>query len=143
MICIGRREMRKLITLFLLLVLPVVLGCAMQKHRKYVRDGLLVTGLNREAFLFEWGPPDRTQVITGEEVIRAGWRFGEGFFTKGKQTYDVWIYEKKGVELLFYGVRLAAWKTEKSVEELKALTPPENAKPQTLDEYTKERKKGP
>lgn len=136
--------MKRLIPLLLLFVLALVIGCAMQKHRKYVRNGILVTGLNREAFLLEWGPPDRTQVITGEEIIRAGWRFGEGFFVKGKQTYDVWIYERKEVELLFYGVRLVAWKTEKTVEELKAFTPSEKPKPQTLEEeYTREKKKTP
>lgn len=137
--------MRRLITLFLLLVLSLMLvGCAMQKHRKYVRDGLLVTGLNREAFLLEWGPPDKTRTLTGEEVMKAGWGVGvgggSGFFFKGKQTYDFWIYEDKGVELVFLGLRLVTWKTEKTVEELKSLTP---AKPQTLDEYSKERKGTP
>lgn len=120
--------MRKLTPLFLFLVALLVLGCAMAKHRKYVRDGLLVTGLNREAFLLEWGPPEKTRTMTGEEIMKAGWGVGvgggSGFFFKGKQTYDLWIYEEKGVELVFLGVRLVTWKTEKTVEELKALTPP-------------------
>ena len=64
--------MKKLIPLIVLLTLAFVLGCAMAKHRKYVRDGLLVTGLNREAFLLEWGSPERTTTITGEEIMKAG-----------------------------------------------------------------------
>jgi len=134
--------MRKLITLFLMLVLALVLGCAMQKHRKYVRDGLLVTGLNREAFLLEWGSPDKTYTISSEEFssLRANWGNlggGVGYF-KGKVPLDVWIYQEKGVQLVFNGLRLIAWKTEKTVEELKGLTTP---KPQTLEEYSREKKK--
>lgn len=132
--------MKKLTILFFLVLTILVFGCAMQKHRKYVREGILVTGLNREAFLLEWGPPDRTQVITGEEVIRAGWMLGRGFLMKGKQKYDIWIYEDKDIELMFYGIRLVAWKTEKTVEELKALTPPQKPKPKSLNEYTREKK---
>lgn len=137
--------MRKLSTsvLLSLLLSVLVLGCAMKKHRKYIRDGILVTGLNREAFLEEWGPPDRTQTISGQEIMKAGWSPTGGYFLKGKQTYNVWTYEKKGVELVFLGYRLVTWKTEKTVEELKTLTPLEKPKPQTLDEYTKEKGKGP
>jgi hypothetical protein len=119
-------KMKRLIPFLLLFVLVLVIGCVMEKHRKYVRDGLLVTGLNREAFLLEWGPP--------------GWSPRGGFFLKGKQTYDWWIYEKKGVELVFLGFRLVTWRTEKTVEELKTLTP---SKPQTIDEYSRERKGAP
>ena len=119
--------MKRLIVLLLLFILVLVIGCAMEKHRKYVRDGLLVTGLNRQAFLLEWGPPDKTRTLTGEEIMKAGWGVGagggSGFFFKGKQTYDWWIYEEEGVELVFLGLRLVTWKTEKTVEELKALTP--------------------
>ena len=132
--------MKKLIPLIVLLTLAFVLGCAMAKHRKYVRDGLLVTGLNREAFLLEWGSPERTTTITGEEIMKAGQGAVGGYFFKGKQTYDLWTYEKKGVELVFLGLSLVAWRTEKTVEELKTLTPPE---PKTLDEHTREREKSP
>ncbi len=132
--------MKRFTILFVLVFMLLGVGCAMQKHRKYVRDGLLVTGLNREAFLLEWGPPDKTQVIKGEEVTRAGYGIKGGFFFKAKENYDIWFYEKKRVDLVFLGLRLVAWKTEKTVEELKTLTP---SKPQTLDEYSRERKEAP
>ena len=100
-------------------------------------------GLNREAFLFEWGPPDKTYTISSEEFssLRAGWGDyggGVGYF-KGKVPLNVWVYKEKETELVFHGVRLIAWKTEKSVEELRTSTPPEKPKPQTLDEYTREK----
>jgi len=98
-------------------------GCIMQKHRRYVRDGLLVVGLNREAFLKEWGFPDRTYSISSDEFssFTAGWGgYGGGLgYFKGKIPLDVWEYKKKEVTLVFHGLRLIAWKTEKSREELK------------------------
>jgi len=120
------------IPLLLLLVALLILSCAMARHRKYVREGILVTGLNREAFLLEWGPPTKTHAISSDEFreLSINWGFTRdvGSFRKGT-TLDVWTYENKNVELVFYGLRLVAWKTEKSVEELKALTPPQKPKP--------------
>lgn len=143
----GGNEKTNFFVYFLGSALFVRRMCHAKAHRKYVSDGLLVTGLNREAFLLEWGPPERTRTMTGEEIMQAGWGIGvgggKGFFFKGKQTYDLWVYEKKGVELVFLGLRLIAWKTEKSVEELKTLKPPGKPKPKTLDEYTKEKKSSP
>ena len=125
--------MRRLIPLLLLFILVLVIGCAMEKHRKYVRDGLLVTGLNREGFLLEWGSPDKTYTISSEEFssLRAGWGDhggGVGYF-KGKVPLNVWVYKEKEVELVFHGIGLIAWKTEKSVEELRTSNPPEKPKP--------------
>jgi hypothetical protein len=36
-------------------------------------------------------------------------------------TLDIWVYEKNQVELLFDDGDLAAWKTRKTTEELRAL----------------------
>jgi len=103
-------------------------GCAMQRHREYVREGLLVSGLNRNAFLKEWGMPDKTYTIPSDEFtsFTAGWggtqyghSGGAGYF-KGKVPLDVWEYKQKDVTLIFHGLRLIAWKTEKSREELKS-----------------------
>jgi len=55
-------------------------------------------GLNRDAILEEWGLPDRTYVMSGDEFmqISAGWGSGSGRFGffKGKVPLDVWVYEK-------------------------------------------------
>ena len=139
--------MKKLSPLLLLVIVILVFGCIMEKHKSYVRRGILVTGLNRGAFLKVWGPPDRTYTITSEEFssLRAGWGDyggGVGYF-KGKVPLNVWVYKEKETELVFYGVRLIAWKTEKSVEELKGSTRPQKPKSNTLEEYTKEKKKSP
>ena len=112
-----------LLVIFGLLIILASSGCVMQKHRQYIRDGLLVTGLNREAFLKEWGMPDKTYTIPSDEFssFTAGWGGyggGAGYY-KGKVPLDVWEYENKGVTLVFHGYRLIAWKTEKTREELK------------------------
>jgi hypothetical protein len=108
------------------IVLFLLIGCstAMTKHREQVRSGLLTVGLNREAFLKEWGMPDKTYVISGEEFIKlsASWGAyggGAGFF-KGKVPLDVWVYEKREITLVFNGIRLVGWKTEKTRKELES-----------------------
>ncbi len=95
-------------TRLLIVTLALLLGaCIMARHREQVRNGVLMTGLNGRAFLEEWGPPARTSTMTGEEVARADWAGGIGFFsgsfTKGKQSYDVWDYGE--VILIFDHVR--------------------------------------
>jgi len=94
----------------------------MQKHRQQIRNGLLTVGLNREAFLKEWGMPDKTYPISSDEVTKfsALWGSnlgGAGFF-KGKVPLDVWEYREKEVTLIFNGVELISWKTEKTTKEL-------------------------
>ncbi len=110
--------MKRVIPIFVVFVL--FLGCTttMDKHREQIRSGLLTTGLNREAFLKEWGMPDRTSVMTSDEVIRAGFIGSAGGFFKGKVPLDVWVYEKREVTLVFHGLRLVGWKTEKTTREL-------------------------
>jgi hypothetical protein len=102
----------------LVLVLAAT-GCAIQRHKAHVRDGLLIQGLHRDAFLEEWGLPTRTSTVTGDEAIRAGWVSGGGYFFKGKAVYDVWEYSGREVTLFFYRAKLVTWKTEKTVEQLR------------------------
>lgn len=115
---------------FLLLSLTFLLfGCAPYKRAfsdpADIRIGMLKMGLFQDAFVDVWGYPDRVSTITGDEAMSADWgRHGGGFF-KGKKTYEQWSYEKKGVELVFSNRYLQAWKTDKTVQELKALTKPE------------------
>lgn len=121
---------------FISLVLLVLIGCAMAKHREYVRNGMLIAGLNREAFLKEWGMPDRTSTISSDEFsqLSVGWSSvsgsgsggstssssGRAGFFKGKVPLDVWVYEQRGVTLVFNGLRLVGWKTEKTRKELES-----------------------
>jgi hypothetical protein len=82
-----------------------------------------MTGLSRDAFEEVWGLPTRTSTISGEEITKGGFAGGGGgeggFFFKGKETYDVWEYDDRGVILVFHGDRLATWKTDKTVQELR------------------------
>jgi hypothetical protein len=98
----------------------------MAKHRDSIREGLLVTGLNREAFLKEWGMPDRTSTVSSDEFssFTAGFTgsTGSASYFKGKRPLDVWVYEKWDITLVFSGLRLVAWKTDKNREEIKAIS---------------------
>lgn len=98
----------------------VASACTLQEHRGYVRDGLLMRGLHRDAFLEEWGLPLRTSTVTGEDAIQAGWGPGGGSFFKGKAAYDVWEYEDPPVKLAFYRAKLVSWQTTQTVEQLRA-----------------------
>jgi hypothetical protein len=86
---------------------------------------MLMVGLSQDAFRAEWGLPDRTASLTSEEEIRARWGAsrgvaGGGFF-KGKRPLDVWIYDRHGVELVFDDGDLIAWKSDKTVEQLRTI----------------------
>ena len=118
--------MRK--TIFIVSVLLILIGCStpMSKHRESIREGLLVTGLNREAFLKEWGMPDRTSTISSDEFASFSAGFsgsaGSASYFKGKKPLDVWVYEKWDITLVFSGLRLVGWKTDKTREEIKAIS---------------------
>ena len=91
----------------MMLALFLLSACAMARHREYVRDGFLMTGLNRNAFLSEWGHPTRTYSTTGEEIAHAHWNIAGGSFARGKQQYDVWEYDSD-ITLVFAGFALVA-----------------------------------
>lgn len=87
--------------------------------RMRIQEGMLTMNLPQPAFMAEWGKPDRIYVTSGDDIIKAGWGGGRGSFFKGKETYEVWVYEVKKTELVFNRKRrLAAWKSELSVREL-------------------------
>lgn len=115
------------------LIAAFVTGCAPGPSRDQlrVRDGLLMVNLDQKAFLAEWGPPDRTASATSEEQLGARWGGGlfgggpvGGRFFKGKRPLDVWVYERRGVELVFEDGRLVTWRTDKSVQELRSTPRP-------------------
>jgi len=118
--------MKKLATLGILIILLLTIGCAMERHKSYIRKGLFVTGLNRNAFLSVWGMPDRTYVISSNEFESGSWGVGGGHYSyrgggshfRGKVPLDVWVYEKKETELIFNGIVLTGWITNKTREEL-------------------------
>lgn len=106
--------MKKRHYVILFMAMLLVAGCAMQKHRRYIREGLFVSGLNREAFLAEWGNPDETYTTSGEEVAKldvklSGFKKGATFL-KGKPLLDVWVYKGRDAVLVFEGLRLVSWK---------------------------------
>lgn len=96
-------------------------GCAGMNRRQNVRDGFLNTELVKDAFLSVWGQPDKTRIMSGEEITRADVGRGGGSFYKGKGSYEIWEYNKYGTSLVFNGRDLVNWSTTKSKEELQQL----------------------
>jgi hypothetical protein len=120
--------MKKLILLAMMFLvsLLLIIGCAMERHKKQIKDGLLTVGLNRNAFLTVWGMPDKTYVIksdafskTEASSILVDRTAIDGFksFT-GSVPLDVWEYKEKEVTLIFNGIVLVGWKTEKTRKEI-------------------------
>jgi len=102
-----------------IIIIWVLFGCAMARHKQQICNGLLTTGLNRNAFLDVWGTPDRTYTISSEEFLSAGWGSTGGSVFKGKKSLDVWEYPQIPINLVFNGIVLVGWQTDKKVEELK------------------------
>ena len=90
--------------------------------RQSLHAGLLRVTINQGAFRAEWGQPERMTRLASEQelVTRWGSGAGAGVLQGTLRPLDVWLYETRGVELLFDGRELAAWKTEKTVKELAA-----------------------
>ena len=75
--------MRKII--IALIAILLLIGCnGMSKHRRYIKKGLLISGLNQFAFEKEWGIPDNQGTWTeegGQLRIAIGW--GGQMFREG------------------------------------------------------------
>ncbi len=64
-----------------------------------IRAGLLIVGLERDNFFEVWGPPDGPHLVGRDEQLQ------------GKKALNVWIYEKRGVELVLDDEDLVAWRS--------------------------------
>jgi hypothetical protein len=90
-----------------------------ERHSLY--EGLLRVGIGQSTFRSAWGPPDRMTRVGALQELETRWRPGvSGSALQGRQPLDVWVYETRGVELLFDDGDVAAWKTERTVKDLAA-----------------------
>jgi len=110
-----------LVFLAVTILLIQLTGCASVNRRQNVRYGFLNTELVKDAFLDVWGQPDKTRIMSGDEIMRADVGRGGGSFYKGKSSYEIWEYSKYGTSLVFSGKSLVNWSTTKSKEELQQL----------------------
>jgi len=94
------------------------------RHSSIVRSGILEQTIDKQAFIDVWGDPDRTKTISSEEYVSASWGGARGGLFKGKDTLEVWSYEKIGIELVFNKHGLVGWRTDRTVRELKAAAMP-------------------
>ena len=116
-----------------ILIAAIILnGCVGPKNRRLVCSGMLEGGIYRDAFQQLWGTPTRTGVLSGDEIVEAGWGGRGGSFYKGKTSYEMWSYEDRGVILFFTKnekklagntSKLMGWSTKKTVQELAAAAP--------------------
>jgi len=108
--------------LMIVIVTLILGGCAGVKNRELVCTGMLQVGIYSDAFKQVWGLPNHTKVVSGDQIVSAGWGNGGGSFYKGKTHFEVWTYDNRGVELAFdvRKHRLAGWNTSKTVQELAA-----------------------
>jgi hypothetical protein len=120
-------------TILASIVILLLIGCTgMAKHRRYIRDGVLFSGLNQFAFVKEWGVADKQGTWTeegGQYRIAIGWR-GGGVNVGGRRRAfnDVWVYYKQNKILFFSNYSLIAhndWdeyqKMEREREELPSI----------------------
>jgi hypothetical protein len=107
--------------LMLVFAMLFLASCASERARQSVRDGMLALDLPQQAFLEVWGKPDRTSVMSGDDVMKASVGGYAGTFFKGKETFQIWSYTSRQVDLIFSRQgRLVAWKTEQTVKQLAA-----------------------
>jgi len=126
---LGGDFMKKAI--FLLIAVLLLTGCSatMAKHKKYVRDGVFVSGLSQLAFLEEWGKPDKRGIWYAEKdrtFIAIGSRLPD-ISGISDDLNDIYIYYRQNKIMFFSNCRLAAhydWDEYlKGERETKALPP--------------------
>ena len=93
--------------------------CALRQQREELRTGVLAPGIDRRAFRDEWGPPTKAYSRLGSQVADDHWTLPIGHVQRGDRVYHVWEYDDREVTLLFHHYKLVAWRTEKTVEELR------------------------
>lgn len=90
-----------------------------ERHSLY--EGLLRVGIGQSTFRSWWGQPDRMTRVGALQELETQWGPGvSASVLQGRHPLDVWVYEKRGVELLFDDGDLVAWKTERAVRDLAA-----------------------
>ncbi|MCK9420279.1 MAG: hypothetical protein M0R70_12955 [Nitrospirae bacterium] len=121
----------------LLVLLVLFVGCAGGLHRdeysrlhndaKEISNGIIKLQFDLRDFVDVWGYPETMRSITAtsdEKTFSAVWNAFGGSAYQGKRTsvLQVWDYKKNGITLFFDDDgRLVSWKTDKTVEELKAI----------------------
>jgi hypothetical protein len=98
-------------TLLAALVAIGLSACALERQREQIREGVLTRGIHREAFLKEWGPPTQTYTMVGRDPVL---KVGPWTQSWGQPVYEIWAYPSRTTCLVFDGVRLVAWQTDRT-----------------------------
>ena len=119
---VRRPDVRRALLIGLLLGL---VACASGGQRS-LRNGNLRPGIGQKAVLSEWGLPERTLAVVSAEQLRSRWGTApEVHLRPDRLPLDLWMYDTAGVELVFDDGDLVAWKTDRDMDELRALVQPQ------------------
>ena len=104
-----------------LLALTAGLTACYIGEQRTIHSGKLEAEISQNAFVRQWGFPQRTLSLVNEEQLRARWGDAtprELFRNRG--PLDLWVYAKPPAELVFDDGDLIAWKTDQTADQLRA-----------------------
>jgi hypothetical protein len=109
------------VRLVILLALTGCLGGCYVGEQRTIHSGKLEADISQNAFVRQWGFPERTLSLVNEEQLRARW--GDAtpqqlFHNRG--PLDLWVYARPRAELVFDDGDLIAWKTDETADQLHA-----------------------
>ena len=102
-------------------MLSVCLGACYAGEQRAIHNGNLEAEISQNAFVRQWGFPQRTLSLVNEEQLRTRW--GDATpaqLFRGRGPLDLWIYAKPPAELVFDDGDLIAWRTDQTPDQLRA-----------------------
>ena len=103
-----------------LLALAASLASCYVGEQRTIHSGKLEPEISQNAFVRQWGFPERTLSLVNEEQLRARWGDAtpQDLFRK-RGPLDLWVYSKPAAELVFDDGDLIAWKTDQTATQLR------------------------
>lgn len=93
----------------------------LSQGQRSLQAGVLRTDIGQKAFRTQWGDPDRIMPILSAQELAQRWGRDVSLLQNIRDVPELWVYERYGVELVFVGGDLIAWKTDKTPEALRAI----------------------
>jgi len=104
-----------------LLLLATGLAACYAGEQRTIHNGILEPEISQNAFVRQWGFPERTLSLVNEDQLRARW--GDATpsqLFRDRGPLDLWVYTKPPAELVFDDGDLIAWKTDQTTDQLRA-----------------------
>jgi hypothetical protein len=82
-----------------------------------LRAGMLQVRMGQSVIVELWHLPTFVYVKNGKELADAGWKGAAGGHSfKGRDIYEVWVYETRKTEVVFKDKQVVAWKAFKMAQ---------------------------